>query len=904
MKVHALIFVLLAPLIIYAEPQQYYGTRLGSISISGTDTPTDLNVIQLQAGDLISADNIRSAIQSLYDTGRYSYIAVDAAPGPNGTTNLTFQVRPLFFFSTFRLEPENLLERPLSGYFRLPFGEKFSDSAVDRIVQDTRDLLRSEGYFETNITPEFTFEENTRLVFVTLRITPGPQATLGSVRITGGEETFSREELLDLLDLETADEFSSGSLDQGLSKIRTEFTELGFLDTRITDNRDRAYNPATDAMDLEVTIQPGKFTYVETRGHDISRRRLRELVPVFEEAAVDPDLVEEGRVQIDRYLQQEGYFEATVMAETIDVPEFNAIQINYLITPGVRHEVRSIRIEGNQHFSTDEIRRRLRVRTAAFLNRGVFSSEILDQDRRTIEAMYRNAGFQGTVVRTMSEEVDHAIHVVIQIEEGNQVSIDFVTLLGNYAVAEDELRKSVELKEGGTYTPVAVDEARAAITQVYYTKGFADVRVEPSVERVESNHGMRVTFQITEGSSYTIGKILVAGNTRTQEKIIHRYSNIYPNTPYNPEAILEGQQRLYSTGLFTRVEIVTLEQGTADVRNILIQVEDARPILLTYGIGYQEFEGVRGTIDISHTNLFGLDRSLSFRARGSRRERLFQTTYREPRLFNRNLDGFGSFFLEHTERPFFTADRIDFSVQILKEISPRQNLLFTMGYQTANQADIRVNPQADKLPAERGIFQIARLGTSFIQDRRNDPVNPSSGIFNTTTFQVASRAYGSELNFTSLFNLYSLYTPVPYGVLATSVRLGWNQPFGRTTVLPPTERYFAGGSTTLRGFDLDEALPSGGQVLSIANFEYRFPLPIFPISGIGGALFYDTGNAFPTLSDVKLKNFTHSAGFGLRYQTPLGPVRIDFGFNLKPRIDQDGNREERVQVFFTLGNPF
>jgi outer membrane protein insertion porin family/translocation and assembly module TamA len=219
-----------------------------------------------------------------------------------------------------------------------------------------------------------------------------------------------------------------------------------------------------------------------------------------------------------------------------------------------------------------------------------------------------------------------------------------------------------------------------------------------------------------------------------------------------------------------------------------------------------------------------------------------------------------------------------------------------------NLQDIRVNPFAERFPAERGVIQIARVGASFIQDRRNDPLNPTGGSFYTTTFQVASRALGSEVNFTSLFNQSSFYSPAPGGVLATSLRLGWNQPFGPTEQLPITERYFAGGSTTLRGFDLDEA--GTGNALAIANLEYRVPLPIFPISGIGAALFYDTGNAFPKVTAIRFTDFTHTAGFGLRYQTPLGPVRVDFGFNLKPRTQENGQREERVQVFFTLGNPF
>lgn len=902
MKVQAVILVLLLPWFAHAAPQ-YYGTRVGSVTLSGAESQADLQVIPLHPGDLVTPENVRAAIQALHDTNRYRTVEADATPAPDGSTNLTFRVTRVFFFSTFRLEPDNLLERSLSGYSRAPFGEKFSISTVDRIAQDTTDLLKSEGYFEAAIAPKYDFDDTTHLVFVTLQATPGPRAKLGKIQIQGGEETFpDPKELLDAFDLETGDDFSSGALEKGVADIRTKFTDLGFLNTRVTDNR--RYDSAQNTVDIDVTIQPGQFTLVQTRGFNIPKNRLRDLVPVYEEGTVDQDLVEEGRTQIDRYMQQEGFFEADVKSEIIEAPLDNAIQINYTIVPGMRHKIESIRIENNHHFTTDEIRGRMRIRKAEVLSRGVFSADILEEDLRTIEAMYRNAGFLGTVVRGNPEEMDHAIRVVIHVEEGKQIPVDRVTIFGNYAVPDAEVRQAVKLKEGAVYTPVAVDQSRAELTQLYYSKGFADVRVEPSVEQVEENNGMHVTFRITEGEAYQIGSILVAGNTRTQEKIIHRNSNLYPNTPYNPEAILEGQQRLYATGLFSRVEIVTIQQNLPRIRNLLIQVEDAAPIVVTYGLGYQEFEHLRGTIDLSHNNLFGLDRSLSFRVRGSRRERLFQGTYREPRLFNHELDGFGSFFLEHTERPFFTANRIDFSLQVLKRITPQQNFLFTMGYQTVNQGDIRVNPQAEKLPAERGIFQIARIGASFIQDRRNDPLNPSSGTFNTTTFQLASKVLGSELNFTSLYNLYSVYTPVPYGVLATSMRLGWNQPFGPTVQLPPTERYFAGGSTTLRGFDLDEAQPGGGHVMAIGNFEYRVPLNIFPVSGIGGALFYDTGNVFPTLGDVHLSEFTHTAGFGLRYQTPLGPVRIDFGFNLKPRINQDGKREERMQVFFTLGNPF
>jgi outer membrane protein insertion porin family len=536
----------------------------------------------------------------------------------------------------------------------------------------------------------------------------------------------------------------------------------------------------------------------------------------------------------------------------------------------------------------------------------------------TIEALYRNAGYENTLVTARPEDIDHAITVTFQIDEGMRLKVDSVNLVGN-TVPSTELMSAISLKPNDAYTPAVVDQARAVLTQLYHSQGYADARVERTVERV--NDGVRVTFTITEGEIFRIGTILVAGNERTQAKVIRRNSDLHEYTLFNPENILEAQQKLYATGLFSRVEIVTLDQGLRGVRNVLIQVEDAKPILITYGVGFQEFEHFRGTFEITHSNLFGQQRSTSFRVRGSSRERLGQATYHEPRLFNHELDGFASTFIEHSERPFFSANRIDFSLQVLKRISLQRNLLASASWQTVNIGDIRTNPHAVNEPSQVGpcqICQIGRLGTTFIVDRRSDPVNPTSGFFTTTTFQVAATPFGSELNFTSLFNQTAFYFPWRSGTLATSARFGWNHPFGKTAMfapgqnqqLPATERYWAGGSTTLRGLSLDEAHPpsmpslEGGNVMPIGNVEYRVPLKRLPIEGIGAALFYDTGNVFPNLASVSLGQFTHSAGFGLRYQTPVGPARLDFGFNLHPGVRQDGTPEPRMKVFFTLGNAF
>jgi outer membrane protein insertion porin family len=901
MTVWSVIFLLLFPSTTLGQ-EQYYGSRVAELALSGVSNESDLQRIPLHIGDTITPQNVRASIQALYDTGQYAYIEVEASRVADGVL-LTFQVRPHYFFSTIRLEPDNLLDRPISGFIRLPVGEKYSRTELDRIATETSDILTNEGYFGATVTPEASFDETTRLTSVVLRADVKSKAKIGAITINGGEETFTNREILDFFNVKPGSDFSSDKLEKGSSNIRAKFADLGFLSTAI--NVARTYDAATNTVDLSLTVQPGRFTLVQVRGYDISRKKLRELVPVYEEGTVDPDLVEEGRSQILAFLQQEGYFEATVEAEPIIEADLdNAVQINYNVNRGERHRIHSIRIVGNQYFTDDELKSRMRIRTAGLFNRSVFSTDALDQDVRTIQSMYRNAGFDGATVARRYEEKDHSLDIVIDIDEGQRHPLETVTFIGNSTVSTEELLARTGLEQGEIYTRTKVEAARSALTSLYYSKGFPDAQVQVNVERSPDDDGVHVMFQIEEGNAYNIGRIFVAGNRLTAEKIVHRNSNLYSGIPYNPEAILESQQRLYATGLFSRVDIVPFGEPTAGIRNLLIQVEDAKPILVTPGVGYQDREGIRGTIEVSHNNLFGLDRSISVRLRGSKTEQRFQSTYREPRLFNHNLEGFASLFVEQSHQVFYEASRIDFSVQTLKRISNAQNLLFTASYQAVNLQDILVNPRAEQFPDETGVIQIGRVGTSFIREHRDDPINPQKGTFNSTTFQVAARGLGSEVNFTSLFNQSSYYHPWAPGVLAASLRFGWNHPFGGTQLIPITERYFAGGSTTLRGFHQDEAFIGGGNSMVIANLEYRFPMPILGFKNLGGATFYDTGNAFRDLSDISLNDFTHSAGFGIRYQTPLGPIRLDLGFNLDPHIRADGQKEDRVKVFFTLGHTF
>ena len=911
MLIRRLLMLLLLPALGYGQGS-HYGTTAAAIHLSENADPADLDRVPIKSGDVIQPENVRAAIQALFDTGHYRTVEVDAVSTGDGT-RLTFKVTPHYFFSTFRLLPENLLDRPLSTLIRLPVGQKFSEARVQEITEQTRQILEDAGYFDLTLTATPGPDNDLRLRTIDLNATAGPKARIGGITIQGAEAIFPPDELLSVFDVSPGDPYSGPEIDKGLSAIEQKFLDSNVLNTKVAASRD--YDPATNMVNLRVTVTPGQGTVVSvinTGKDQISEDEIRKLLPLFEEGSFDPDLIREGRARVIEYLQQKGYFEAIVEGPEVTPPSpGNPARIVFSINPGERHRVKSVRFNGNTVFSSEQLQQRIKVQPGGFLNRGLFSDELVAADVVTIQSMYRRAGFEAAFVEAHNEDSSqHEIDIVFEIIENTQYRIERLVFIGNDTIAEADLRAAIMLKEGDFYSPAVAEDQRTVLTRLYYRKGYPDVRVEARTDRNPETGSRIVTYQIVEGRKYNIGEILVVGNTRTAAKFIRRTSGLNEFTPFDLEKILEAQQKLYATGLFRHVEIVPLDRDTGETRTVLIQIEEAKHIVVTPGVGVKEYAGPRATLDISHNNILGGNRSLTMRIRWGVHERQFQTTYHEPRLLNReSLDGFGTFTVETRNQPSFETSGVELALQVRKRLSVSRNFLLTASYQTVDLEDIKVNPIVRRFPDEEGVIQIARLGASFVSDDRDDAVDPKRGTFSTTTFQIASRVWGSEVNFVSLFNQSTFQSQSGVGVLALSSRIGWKIPYGVTDELPITERYFAGGSTTLRGFGLDEAgPPGGGQLLTVGNLEYRVPIKSFSIGDLGGVVFYDAGNVFERPSDFSLRNITHSAGPGLRFKTPLGPVRFDVGFNLRPktRINEEGVpvREGRTHFVFTLGHIF
>jgi outer membrane protein assembly factor BamA len=548
------------------------------------------------------------------------------------------------------------------------------------------------------------------------------------------------------------------------------------------------------------------------------------------------------------------------------------------------------------------------------------------------------------------------VTVRLVVTEGAPTTVANLIISGNVAIPEARLRELVRLVEQRPYYRPQLDADRDEIERFYRNEGFRSVRADAAVTLQDDGEHVDVRWTVVEGPRIVVDRVLVSGNTRTSEDLIRREVVLAPGRPLGDDAVVESQRRLATLGLFRRVRIVELPHGGGVTRDVLIEVAETPATTIAYGGGLEagrrlrtgDAAGVeeridiapRGFFQISRRNLWGKNRSVSLFTRVSLRPRDPGTesdpadtggygfneyrvvgTFREPRLLDRAGDLQLTGFIEQAIRSSFNFWRRGVRVDYGRRFGTNVTLTGRYALDRTRLFDIHIDPE-DQLPVDR-LFPQVRLSTvtgSVLRDTRNDVIDPARGTVLGADTTLALRALGSEVGFAKTSLQGFVYRRLPGSspwTVAAGARLGVAVGFARVldndTVVndvPASERFFAGGDSTVRGFVLDrlgtpetvndQGFPAGGGGLAIVNVEMRSPY----WKGLGGVGFFDTGNVFRRASDIRVTEFRPTAGFGVRYRSPLGPLRFDLGFNLDRRMLPNGSRERGTVFHLSLGQAF
>jgi outer membrane protein insertion porin family len=583
---------------------------------------------------------------------------------------------------------------------------------------------------------------------------------------------------------------------------------------------------------------------------------------------------------------------------SVSVPEQTPDLRRVVLTAetGPRVRVEAIEFEGNRAVDAERLRDLLETKPG----NGPYRPEVAAADAERIRRHYLALGYPDARVPAPRADLSRdgtSATLRYSIAEGDPSRVSAVRLEGNEHIPAETLLPGVPIKPGDPYLRGKVREGAEAIRLAYDRAGYADAKVssavEPGAEPV-------LVYRVEEGPRRIVGGIVLEGNLLARKEVIERELTFKPGAPLSQDEILRSQRALYRTGMFRSVDIRT-EPGSDPGRPIVrIRVTESPNLTQSVGVGYDSDEGVRGLYEITNANLFGRNRTIGLQLRGSAVDSRIQALIKDPYLFNRRLDSLLSSYWERQERESFTLRTVGSTLQVSNRHGPHDRTIYRYTLKDIQLSDLEITE------AEAGIqsLRLSTLAAAFVHDSRDDFLNPRRGSFASFDLGASGRGIGSEAQFVKFFSTASLFVPLlEDSVWAQSARIGLSEPFGETELVPISERFFAGGDTTVRGFRRDElgpedpvtGNPTGGEALIILNQELRFPI----WRAFRGVVFFDAGNVVSRIEDLGSIHLRPVLGTGFRIDTPIGPFRIEYGRKLDRREDED-----RGRLHLSIGQAF
>ena len=970
-----------------APPQ---GANVVSVALSSDariDTSTMLRYVTVKPGQPLSIRAVQNSIKSLFATGDFRDVHVNAQPVAGGVNVMfalftNFRVTAISFDGLGGADRERALRE---ATFHL--GDVLSLNAVDHSAVAIQEFLNRAGYLEAAVDPETTFIRGQGRATVTFHVARGPRATVGQVALVGDVSPFTPQEVVKQMKRGPGKPFEINAARDDANRMRTWLVRRNFRKADVRFEK-YIYDKPAHTVALQYTANAGPIVQVAVTG--VSPRSLRGLLPFKKTQPYSEDVIDRAANDIVTHLQQQGFFNAAV--DTEEHLTGNVWTTTFHVNPGSQFRLQAVAFTGNQKVSDKDLAKVVQTSPRRGILRSLLSTIFrrpaggvtraqLNADREALESYYRLNGFSQVQVDTPVVHTDtatEAMTVEFPIVEGPQTLVAEVVVEGNEKIATKDLPKPA-LKRGEPLNPQLEETDSIALRTFYADRGYAEVQVRTREEVSPDKTSARVTYAIAEGPKVSVGDVVVRGNTYTKSSVVLRTSQLEKGQPFSFLNILEAQRNLYRLGIFQRVDVQPEQTGTSlSERNVTISVQEGKDLTLSGSAGVttpvtttalstsENKPSLLGSVSVAHRNLFGTARYLGLELIGARNRQEAFLTYREPYVGPYQIPVQLTVFQSDNLRrgahlrqsgTFIEATRI---ARYQTRWSLRYEYRISKCIVEHATGDICSLAEQALLPGlDRSVtnIQISSVTQTFFWDKRDDTIDPHHGFFTNASIEYAFKALRADAKFLKEFAQASWYVPVSArSVFAISGRAGLIHDLGtgmvvdsatgelrRITGVPLSERFTGGGETSHRGFPLDllgatcadprdagncrvdelthrligatlidlvddkgnhTIAPLGGKSIFIVNAEYRFPIA----GPFGGTVFTDAGNVFAE-TKIRFGDLRWGVGGGMRYLSPVGPVRFDIGYNLRRRIlrfDESGKPiyEQPLVYFITLGYAF
>jgi len=859
-------------------------------------------LVALREGDPFSLKAVDQALRQIFQSAEYSDVQVQRSGEER--VELTFLLTRRLTIRSIRIVAgAELPQRRLrEGLADATVGGVYIPERLPLAVEELKLRLRDEGYFEAAVEGRAERDATEPAVDLTFEVAGWRRLTVGSLRFEG-TPVLGEDELGRRLKVRKGEAYVPAGFKQALDELKAYYISLGYQRAEVLLAGEKL-DPETGLASLVVRADAREKITIRITGAPIPTSLI---APIWEERVFEEWALSEGQLRILGRLWAENYLFARV-SPRLEKAE-NEIRVIYEVEPGAKERIRELRFEGLTAFTPERVKAELgvgeRVLFFPFLN-----GEQLFEMPREVEAFLNSQGFPSPRVDLRLDKEDRGVTAVLVIEEGPQQTVDRVLLEGIKLVPEAELLGVLESRPGGPYFAPNVQRDIERATTFYLDRGVRATQITSEVRPARENV-FTLVYRIREGELLHIGQVVVAGNRVTRTPTVRREIQLRSGDVASAERIQESKQRLERLGIFSSVTIDEIPAGPG-LENLVVSVRESERNYAALGVGLETRNDVRaqalwsnalrprGTAEFIRSNIFGMAAQVSLVTQFSLIEKRLVAVWDQPYFFSIPMRTQASAWLEAEDRTSFGFERRGASFNLIKSLSHGPRLLLTLSWSRTKLTFLKIAESE----VDRRLFPYSTslVSTSVIWDHRDDSINPERGVFLSGVFEWAYPLFATESNFQKTFWKLQVFRPLlPRLNFSFTARAGLGR--GR---MPIPERFFAGGSNSFRGEEFDRLgpndpesdMPVGGKAIFLLNMELTFPV-IASLRDLSAAFFYDLGNVFAQRADFSLFSLRGALGGGLRYRTPLGPVRLEVGWNL-----DDPARRGRPIVFITIGNVF
>lgn len=714
------------------------------------------------------------------------------------------------------------------------------------------------------------------------------ESIIATIAPTGNRKIDSGA-ILKNIQTKPGDNYSASTLRQDLKSIY----KMGYFDDIQIEVKQ---GPKGKEIVFKIIEKPVIRSIFFSGIDELDEDDVKEVVTVKKQSILNPNKIKRASEAIQLLYKSKGYYNTKVTPE-ISYPTKESAEVKFVINEGKKIFIKEIRFEGNTTFDDDDLEDEIESDTKGWFSwiteSGLMDYDKLNQDAGRIITFYGNHGFLeakiGDPVITQEEEW---LYITFVIEEGKRFKVGKVDIAGDLLEDKYILLEMLNLKSEEFISRKILREDILKINDLYAERGYANAHVRPAIKPTASKEVLDITITVTKGELVYINRINIKGNSRTRDNVIRRELQVAEGGVFNVKAMRESIQKLQYLDFFKEVSINPEKSFDNQTMDLTIEVEEKSTGTFTIGAGYSSVDNLLLMGEIAENNLFGRGDTLAFSVNIGGESNRYNLKYNNPHLNDSALSWGFDVFDMNREYDDYTKDSAGGAISFGYPVWEKWRGYGSYSYTDTDLSDVE-DDASYIIRNSQDIHITSAVKLTLQRDSRNKRFGASKGSRNVVSVKYAGGPFSGDSQFTKVEGSTAWYFPLFWGTVL-SLRGSAGQVFeNEEDALPVYERFYLGGLNSIRGFDYADISPIdpdtgdriGGDKMWFTNVEFVFPL--LADNGVNGVLFYDMGNVYNDDEDWDLANNKQAVGLGIRWFSPMGPLRLEWGYNLDPELDEE-----------------